>query len=42
MTGQAAGIAAGLAAGTGLTPRALDVTEPRKELRRPGAFLHEP
>jgi hypothetical protein len=42
MTGQAAGTAACLAAGTGLTPRALDVTELRKELRRQGTFLHEP
>ena len=42
MTGQAAGTAAGLAAGTGLAPRALDVTELREELRRQGAFLHEP
>ncbi len=42
MTGQAAGTAAGLAAGTGLEPRALDVTELRKELRRQGTFLHEP
>jgi hypothetical protein len=42
MTGQAAGTAAGLAAGTGVTPRAVDVGELRKELRRQGAFLHEP
>ena len=42
MTGQAAGTAAGLAAGTGLAPRALDVNELRKELRRQGTFLHEP
>jgi hypothetical protein len=42
MTGQAAGTAAGLAAGTSLAPRALDVTELCKELRRQGAFLHEP
>jgi hypothetical protein len=41
MTGQAAGTAAGLAAATGLPPRALDVEEIRKELRRQGAFLHE-
>jgi hypothetical protein len=42
MTGQAAGTAAGLAASTGLAPRALDVGELREELRRQGAFLHEP
>jgi hypothetical protein len=42
MTGQAAGTAAGLAAHTGLAPRALDIQELRKELRRQGAFLHEP
>jgi hypothetical protein len=42
MTGQAAGTAAGLAADTGLPPRALDVEEIREELRRQGAFLHEP
>jgi hypothetical protein len=42
MTGQAAGTAAGLAAGTGLAPRALDVKELREELRRQGTFLHEP
>ena len=42
MTGQAAGTAAGLAARNGLAPRALDVEELRKELRRQGAFLHEP
>ena len=42
MTGQAAGTAAGLAAATGVAPRALDVEELRKELRRQGAFLHEP
>jgi hypothetical protein len=41
MTGQAAGTAAGLAASTGLPPRALDVRELREELRRQGAFLHE-
>jgi len=40
MTGQAAGTAAGLAARTGLPPRALDVEELRKELRRQGQFLH--
>ena len=42
MTGQAAGTAAGLAARAGLAPRAVDVTELRAELRRQGAFLHEP
>ena len=42
MTGQAAGTAVGLAARTGLAPRALDVEELRKELRLQGAFLHEP
>jgi hypothetical protein len=42
MTGQAAGTAAGLAVHTGLAPRALDVEELRKELRRQGVFLHEP
>jgi FAD dependent oxidoreductase len=41
MTGQAAGTAAGLAAHTGLAPRALDVEEVRQELRHQGAFLHE-
>jgi hypothetical protein len=42
MTGQAAGTAAGLAARTGLAPRAIDVNELRGELRRQGAFLHQP
>lgn len=42
MTGQAAGTAAGLAAQAGLPPRAVDVAELRGELRRQGAFLHEP
>jgi hypothetical protein len=42
MTGHAAATPSGLAARTGLAPRALDVTELRKELRRQGAFLHEP
>ncbi len=42
MTGQAAGTAAGLAARTGSKPRAIDVGELRRELRRQGAFLHEP
>jgi hypothetical protein len=42
MTGQAAGTAAALAAGTGLAPRAVDVEDIRHELRRQGAFLHEP
>jgi hypothetical protein len=32
----------GLAARTGLAPRALDVNELRTELRRQAAFLHEP
>lgn len=39
MTGQASGTAAGLAACTGLAPRALDVNDLRKELRGQGAFL---
>jgi hypothetical protein len=41
MTGQAAGTAAGIAARTGLAPRALDVEEIRQELRHQGAYLHE-
>ncbi|WP_214401623.1 FAD-dependent oxidoreductase [Pseudonocardia lacus] len=40
MTGQAAGTAAALAAGTGTALRALDVEEVRRELRGQGAFLH--
>ncbi|GAA5165993.1 FAD-dependent oxidoreductase [Amycolatopsis dongchuanensis] len=41
MTGHAAGTAAGLAARSGVAPRALDVGEIRQELREQGAFLHE-
>jgi FAD-dependent oxidoreductase family protein len=41
MTGQAAGAAAALAAGTGVAPRAVDVAELRHELRRQGVFLHD-
>jgi hypothetical protein len=41
MTGQAAGAAAALAAGTGVAPRAVDVAELRHELRGQGVFLHD-
>ena len=41
MTGQAAGTAAAIAAGTGTALRAVDVEDVRRELRRQGAFLHE-
>ena len=41
MTGQAAGAAAALAAGTGVAPRAVDVAELRHELLAQGVFLHD-
>jgi hypothetical protein len=40
MTGQAAGAAAALAAGSGIAPRAVDVAELRSELRAQDVFLH--
>jgi FAD dependent oxidoreductase len=42
MTGQAAGAAAALAAGSGVMPRAVDVAELRRELVAQGVFLHDP
>ena len=41
MTGQAAGAAAAIAAGTGVAPRDVDVAELRSVLRDQGAFLHD-
>jgi len=42
LTGQAAGVAAALAAGAGIEPRAVDAGAIRAELRRQGAHLQEP
>jgi hypothetical protein len=42
LTGQAAGVAAALAAGADVPARDVDVGRVREELRRQGAFLHEP
>jgi hypothetical protein len=39
LTGQAAGVAAALSAGSGTTPRALDVAELQHELRGQGVYL---
>jgi len=39
LTGQAAGVAAALAIGTGRTPRDVDVRELQAELRRQGVYL---
>jgi len=39
LTGQAAGTAAAISAGTGTLPRAIDVAELRQELRRQGVYL---
>jgi hypothetical protein len=39
LTGQAAGVAAALSAGSGTAPRALDVRELQHELRRQGVYL---
>ena len=39
MTGQAAGVAAAIAAGTGTRPRDLDVRAIQRELLRQGAYL---
>jgi len=39
LTGQAAGVAAALAAGSGRRPRDLDVTAIQRELKRQGAYL---
>ena len=41
LTGQAAGVAAALAAGAGIAPRALDPAQIRAALRRQGAHLQE-
>jgi hypothetical protein len=41
LTGQAAGVAAGLAARAGVQPRALDIATLQAELRRQGVFLHD-
>jgi FAD-dependent oxidoreductase family protein len=39
MTGQAAGAAAAIAAGTGVAPRSIDVAELQRELRAQGVHL---
>ena len=39
LTGQAAGVAAALSAGSGTAPRALDVAELQHELRGQGVYL---
>lgn len=41
LTGQAAGVAASLAANRGVEPRAIDVAELRDALRKQGAFVRE-
>ncbi|MBI2217786.1 MAG: FAD-dependent oxidoreductase [Candidatus Rokubacteria bacterium] len=41
MTGQAAGVAAALAAGKGVTPRRVPVAEIQQELTRQGVFLQQ-
>jgi hypothetical protein len=41
LTGQAAGVAAALSAGTGAGPKAIDVRELRSELRGQGVYLQE-
>ena len=42
LTGQAAGVAAAVAAGAGVEPRAVDIGELRKALVKQGVFLQEP
>ncbi len=42
LTGQGAGVAAALAANTGVQPRAVDIAELRKALKTQGVFLQEP
>jgi hypothetical protein len=39
LTGQAAGVAAAMAAATGSAPKALDVRELQRELRSQGVYL---
>jgi hypothetical protein len=39
LTGQAAGVAAALSAGTGAAPKEIDVRELRSELRGQGVYL---
>jgi hypothetical protein len=41
MTGQAAGVAAAMAAGTGAAPKDLDVRELRRELQGQGVYLQQ-
>jgi hypothetical protein len=41
LTGQAAGVAAALAAGAGVEPRKVDVAELQKALRKQGVFLQD-
>jgi hypothetical protein len=41
LTGQAAGAAAALAAGSGVQPRAVDIAELRKTLTKQGVYLQE-
>jgi len=41
LTGQAAGVAAALSANAGVSPKALDVKEVQKALRKQGAFVRE-
>ncbi len=42
LTGQAAGVAAGLAANANIQPRAVDIPELQKALRAQGVFLNDP
>ena len=42
LTGQAAGLAAGLSAGSGVEPRALEIGVLQQALRAQGVFLNDP
>jgi len=42
LTGQAAGVAAALAANAGVQPRQVDIAELQRALRKQGVFLNEP
>jgi hypothetical protein len=41
-TGQAAGVAAAVAVGRGVPPRAVDAAEVQAQLRRQGVYLQAP
>ena len=42
ITGQAAGVAAGLASNASIQPRAVDIAELQKALRAQGVYLNDP